>query len=218
MTLKLKASVIVIVFIIGATLLSYPGTVSCALLTSDELTENKASLLSAAKTRITEKFGPMGSDPTVVFVDNAKSFWPLALNDYGSTSFVGFKTCVTIGPKGQNIDVVAHELMHAEIEHRVGFWGRTNRLPVWFEEGLAMQVDLRPRFDLAGDLNTSYVTQLNYAKIFFVSDPDSLTANYTAAKVEVSQWEESVGSETVYQLLEQIKEGAEFSSIWPPVK
>ena len=30
--------------------------------------------------------------------------------------------CIFIGPKGRNADVVAHELVHAEVFERVSLW------------------------------------------------------------------------------------------------
>ena len=68
---------------------------------------------------------------------------------HGSSRFAPFLPTVNIiGPKGMNIDVVAHEWMHSEIAHQSGFITRNYRLPTWFDEGLAMQVDFRPEFSL----------------------------------------------------------------------
>jgi len=117
-----------------------------------------------------------------------------------------------VGPKGQNIDVVAHELMHAELFDRVGFWGRITEVPVWFDEGLAMQVDFRPKYLLPGGATpkTKTVTSLNAARDFFVSDDDLLTWNYSAAKIEVAQWLVQVGKDSVYNRLERIRAGDSF--------
>ena len=46
-----------------------------------------------------------------------------------------------------SIDVTAHELVHAELAQRLGFWTRTVKLPVWFDEGIAVQLDRRADFD-----------------------------------------------------------------------
>lgn len=172
-------------------------------------------LILEAKNRIQQTFGPLNSRPIVVFFDNPTAFWPLKPNEYGSTNFIGSRTCVMIGPKGQNHDVVAHELMHAEIAYRVGWWGRLTQLPVWFDEGLAMQVDWRPRYVLSGGANaeTKTVRALNFPGDFFLSDDQLLTKNYAFAKSEVALWVNEVGKASVYKQLERIRLGESFNAI-----
>ncbi|MGC1440713.1 MAG: hypothetical protein WA888_08900, partial [Burkholderiaceae bacterium] len=113
-----------------ATAYARPAAAACVFATNDEFSDQQIALLADARTRITETFGAPVSTPQVFFFNSSDSLWQLRQNSYGSTTFLGYKTCVSIGPKGQNVDVVAHELMHAEIEHRVGFWTRTMKLPV----------------------------------------------------------------------------------------
>ena len=172
-------------------------------------------LLSNAKGRIGEAFGDPQSVPTVVFFNSATSFWPFQLNEYGSTQFIGPKTCVLIGPRGRSVDVVAHELMHAEIADRIGVRAKFTDLPTWFDEGLAMQVDFRPDYDLAegGDHDTRSVRALRSAKEFFAPDPKQLTNNYASAKAEVAGWIEQVGEASVYARLERMRRGEPFASV-----
>ena len=108
-------------------------------------------LLSDAKGRIREVFGEPRSKPLVLLFDEETGFGPFRLNEYGSTQFIGSRTCVLIGPKGQNVDVVSHELMHAETADRIGFVAKFTELPTWFDEGLAMQVDFRPAYDIPAE-------------------------------------------------------------------
>lgn len=194
---------------------AYPGVAACVVATDNNQYSTKQKLLlQEARGRIENIFGPMQSRPIILFFDEQDAFWPLTLNEYGSTSSVGNKTCVMIGPKGQNIDVTAHELMHAEVVLRVGRWQKWFELPVWFDEGLAMQVDYRGRYDLPKDSETSYVTQLDSVAEFYVSDDKQLTRNYASAKYEVAKWMSVVGNASAYQHLDSIKDGGSFAAIW----
>jgi len=172
-------------------------------------------LLLNAKGRIGEIFGEPQSIPIVVFFNSSTSFWPFRLNEYGSTQFIGAKTCVFIGPKGQNVDVIAHELMHAEIADRIGVWAKFTDLPTWFDEGLAMQVDFRPEYDVAGGTNfeAQSVRALRSASEFFVPDSKQLTNNYASAKAEVALWIERVGYSHVYAQLERMRRGELFEIV-----
>ena len=211
--------ILIFTLIAGLTASSYPGVTACIVASEKgRFSITQKQLLQEARDRIENKFGPLKSKPTVVFFNERDSFWPLTLNEYGSTSFLGYKTCVMIGPKGQNIDVTAHELMHAEIEHRVGYWRRWIELPIWFNEGLAMQVDHRKRYNLPKGTETSYVKKLNSISDFSVSDHNLLTNHYASAKSEVALWISKVGTGVLYDLLNSIKEGRSFESVWQSSK
>ncbi len=173
------------------------------------------ALLDAARVRIRDTFGAPRARPVILFFNDPQAFWPLRLNTYGSTSFVGSRACVLIGPKGQDVDVVAHELMHAELFDRVGFWGRFTEVPVWFDEGVAMQVDLRQRYDVpeGEPVDTAYVRRLERASQFAVSDDRQLTRHYAAAKAEVSRWLQEIGPQGLYARFERLHAGEPFSQV-----
>jgi hypothetical protein len=189
------------------------------LVASDTLEPNQAGmiqrLLSDAKGRIGEVIGDPRSKPIVLFFDSSASFGPFQLNDYGMTQFVGSRTCIFIGPKGQNVDVIAHELVHAETADRVGSWARATVLPTWFDEGLAMQVDFRPEYEIQARtiVDSRYVQELRSARHFFASNPELLTDNYASAKIEVARWAKRVGYSSIYANLERIRQGEAFESV-----
>lgn len=200
-------------FSLGVTAIAYagyalPGETACALvkfaelepLPNGTLVEQSSSaaerttfieLESQARERIKETFSAPRAQPIVVVFRDSQTFWPLKLNTYASAAFVGSRVCVFIGPQGQNIDVVAHELMHAELANRVGHWRRNFDIPAWFDEGVAMQVDLRARYNWSnqqGKSNDSgYVRQFDSQGQFNDADDKQLTRNYAAAKAEVAQ-------------------------------
>ena len=171
-------------------------------------------LISKARARIENTFGTPHAKPIVVFFQDTQFFWPLKLNAYGSTSFIGSRACIMVGPKGQNLDVVAHELMHAELFERVGYLRRFTEVPVWFDEGIAMQVDFRPRYELPkGELiDTTYVRQLETAREFFQPNDQQLTKNYAAAKAEVAHWLSEADAQSLYQRFERIRTGEQFNA------
>lgn len=192
------------------TALSDGTRVQARISASDE--KQLAALLAVARTRIGNTFGAPRAQPVVLFFQDPDAFWPLQLNTYGSTSFLGTRTCVMVGPHGHNVDVVAHELMHAELAHRVGYWRRWTEVPTWFDEGVAMQVDHRPRYDLtpAEAASAASVRNLETGHQFFVADDRTLTWHYAAAKAEVAHWIATAGTSDLYERLEQVRSGVAF--------
>jgi hypothetical protein len=169
---------------------------------------DSAELVSQGRARIEKTFGTPRADPIIVVFHSPKAFWPLRLNSYGSTQFVGPRACVLIGPGGQNVDVTAHELLLVELWHRVGAWRRFF-IPTWFDEGVAMQVDHRPAYTLpvAPENGTASVRGLNSPAQFYRGDDAQLTRNYAFAKAEVAVWLARVGVDQLYPTLERIQAG-----------
>jgi uncharacterized protein YccT (UPF0319 family) len=208
--------------------LALPGPTACLLLgvadlqkladgslaeSESEVDQQRfAQLTRDARLRIESTFGAVESKPIIVFFDQTNGFGPFRLNAYGSAASIGSRTCVMVGPKGQNVDVVAHELMHAEFDHRVGFL-KSLQLPTWFHEGVAMQVDYRPQYSLSPQdaQNTAYVRDLTAPSTFNEGDDQALTRNYASAKHEVASWLSKVGPTSLYSRLKRMKDGQSFA-------
>jgi hypothetical protein len=220
--IKHKLLVAVLTFILtSATAFSFalPGPSACLLIGSAKLyklsdgslvasesevdQQRYINLTKDARARIESTFGAVESKPILVFFDQPDGFGPFRMNAYGSTQFIGSRACVMVGPKGQNVDVVAHELMHAEIHYRMGYLKRFLQLPTWFDEGVAMQVDYRPQYSLLlqDSQNAAYVRGLTTYSTFFKGDNQALTRNYSSAKHEVASWLSKVGSVYLYSRL-----------------
>lgn len=168
-----------------------------------------------SRKRIANTFGEPEAKPIIVYLSRTNEFGLFKLNAFGSTQLLGSRACVMIGPKGQSVDVVAHELMHAEIHQRVGFWHRFMNIPTWFDEGLAMQVDNRPQYALTGDdeYAKNAVRQLTTSSAFFSSSEKVVVSNYAKARALVADWVAKVGNASVYQRLDQLRDGKSFENV-----
>jgi hypothetical protein len=221
------------VAMVGTAAFALPGPTACALvgfaglnsigqglLTDSESEAERRryiELVRDARARIEATFGTPESNPILVMLDQSSGLGPFRLNSYGSTQMVGSRACVMVGPKGQNVDVVAHELMHAELHHRVGFVQRFLQVPTWFDEGVAMQVDYRSDYLLSAQeaANSDYVRLLTTGSAFFAVEREALTRNYASAKAVVASWTARTGAATLYQRLSRIKSGESFAEVVP---
>ena len=210
-----------------------PGITACALvgvaglhtLDDGSLTDSESEadrrhymkLVSNARERIVSTFGPAESKPIVVFFNGPDGFGPFKLNRYGSMETFGSRACVMIGPKGQNLDVVSHELMHGELRYRVGSLRSFLQVPTWFDEGVAMQVDYRNRYLLTPQETQSsdYVKALTTTSSFLAANDEALTRNYASSKQVVASWIKRVGAADLYPQLHRIKNGESFSDVFP---
>ena len=179
---------------------------------SPEEQDRYVRLTFESRERIANTFGEPTARPVLVYFSRPDGFGPFKLNAFGSTQFIGPRACVMIGPKGQNIDVVAHELMHAEIHERAGYWNRFMHIPTWFDEGLAMQVDYRPQYVLAAEDEHAKdaVRQLTSFSSFFNGGEKVVVSNYAKARAIVAEWVTKVGKGSVYSRLHQLRAGESF--------
>jgi len=45
---------------------------------------------------------------------------------------------IIFGPKGQKIDIIAHEYTYAEVHYRVGWLNHLLNVPICFSEGITL--------------------------------------------------------------------------------
>lgn len=153
----------------------------------------------------------------------------------GMTHLTPFGAYIILSPEGINVDVLSHELSHAELMERLGWKTRRQKVPIWFDEGLAMLVD--KRFEYWTTLQEDWRSLINSEKkdsklvsdsnFYSSSNFDSLTfssfslqnlqtteqfftenaqVHYFLAQEEVSRWYKNKGQKGLLELIDSLKE------------
>ena len=194
-----------------------PGIFASSDVTIDQRL-NFGRLHAAAKRRIADTFGATRASPVIVIgsTQALRHLFP-GSSSYASTIYVPYRSCVIVGPKGHDVDILAHEELHAEMHYRVGHWHRLTQIPTWFDEGLAMQVDYRERYIWArqsGAVDSGSVKRWTSRAQFFSGNDAELTRHYAMAKEEVRLWLQKLGHSNLYDFLERIRLGDGFVEIY----
>jgi hypothetical protein len=181
---------------------------------SPEAQKNKhieiLSIISAGKKRITSTYGTMASFPKIVIATNKNEVASFAINSIGQTHPTPIGQCVVIGPDGQNIDVVSHELLHAEVVHRVGWINYKFKIPFWFGEGIATIVDHREHILVKNiSLTRDKVEGVKLKDLDFFTDGNTYE-NYLAARLAVDKLDRT----SLYKNLAKIREGEKFNDVF----
>ncbi len=179
---------------------------------SEEQAETITGLIDSASERIDLVYGTPESKPRLLVTSNSQMAAKWGANETASMHRMPWGSCIVIGPKGQNVDVIAHEWLHAEIQHRIGFFRFLKEIPVWFDEGAALTVDYREPFlpeniDLA-DSEIMAVKNLKSGRSFF---SNHIRQNYQAARLAV---ESLIRNENFYNELERISSGESFENVF----
>ena len=178
----------------------------------DEQAANFTDILELAFERIEALYGTPVSEPRIIIAPTAEAALAWGANETASMHRLPWRSCIVIGPKGQNVDVVAHEWLHAEIQQRVGFIRLLQEIPVWFDEGAALTVDHRAPFvpdniELT-EAEIAEVIRRSSAKAFFSGD---IRKNYQAARLAV---EPLIVPEQFYADLGRISAGEPFDQVF----
>ena len=144
----------------------------------------------------------------------------------GMTHLTPFGAYIILSPEGTNIDVLSHELSHAELMQRLGWQTRRKKIPIWFDEGLAMLVD--KRFEYWKELHSDWkkltdietknsifpnhykkdnkdrfsLQNLQTTEQFFTEDAQ---VHYFLAQEEVSRWYRKEGQQGILELIDKLK-------------
>lgn len=167
--------------------------------------EKLLSIINKGKARVSTTFGNMISEPKVIITTNDKESASFGSNAYGKALLTPLGQCLIFGVEGQNIDVIAHEYTHAEVHYRVGWLDHWLKVPVWFNEGVALLVDFRKPYLLENiDLSQA---EVNVVKS---SEFDFSISSYKAARVLV----DGIDKSKLYSNLAKIKQGQDISSVF----
>lgn len=169
------------------------------------------SLLSDAKKRVGNLYGEFTADPVIIAGHTMEVMTTFGGNSYnraGRTSITPITSFIILGPEGiQSLDVLSHEMAHAEFSERIGYWNR-NSIPNWFDEGLALQFDDRYSETEWQTWTDDGRLGLDLDQIGIITHDNRL--GYLTAKHEVQRWLDSVDQEDLLKLIQSIRSGSEF--------
>jgi len=171
-----------------------------------------SNMLASARERIAHHYGTPAAEPLIVVLSSQEEKQSFGLYDLpGKFLFVPWGSYLLLSHQEANVDVVAHELAHAEVVHRVGYLKRQLEIPTWFDEGVAMQVDYRPRYDSSRAISFSEferVVSLATPGDFWTNDKLKNIENYRGAKAAYLELLKHTDMD-LYSLLSEIEAGSD---------
>ena len=175
------------------------------------------TLIFDARSRIAKRFGAPISKPTIIISEGQKEQKQFKL--YGAPGkllIAPWGNYLILSNKLKSLDVAAHELVHAEIAERLGYLARMRKIPTWLDEGIALQVDHRPKYSQLKHINQTEIDRvmsLSSPKLFWSQELEQNIINYQSAKVAVEEYVlPAIESKGLYRILEEIKAGESVES------
>jgi hypothetical protein len=155
------------------------------------------ALVELASVRVAQFWGRKNCNPKYIYCESDNDFKRFG-SPYKVPALTHVKSCsyIVISNQGIDLDIIAHEISHAEFYERIGFYNWSFKIPRWFDEGLAMQNDNRSFFseDTLKIKSDNYnnmpdVKKLKTGRQFNEQgSPEQIMLNFMTAKHEVKNW------------------------------
>lgn len=180
--------------------------------------------IDKAKSRVEKFFGNTESSPIIIISGSKEKLSRLGGDhDTKTIAFNGSKSYISLSVNYTDTDIIAHELTHSEVHYRIlkgKFFINTN-LPVWFDEGLAMQNDCRKEFDdsqwealTRNSENLEDISQYTTPEAFYNQDNEITTEHYILARHTVKDWIEQNGKDKLFSILTDLNSGKAFDDVF----
>ena len=126
------------------------------------------------------------------------------------------KNYISVSDEYLNIDIIAHELTHAELHTRLNMKALKS-IPTWFDEGLATQNDYREQYGLDAWIeqtdngkNALPLEDMDTGFEFYADPVEDRRFRYLNANHEVSVWMDTHQQIGLLELLDKLNNGEEF--------
>ena len=131
-------------------------------------------------------------------------------------SFPSEKHYICISDEYLELDILAHEITHAELRARLTARAQ-GKVPTWFDEGLALQNDYRERYSeeqwisqTGNGKNVIAPEDMDTPAEFYAGEAEDRRFRYLNAKHELDRWMATHGQQGLLELIEKLNNGEDF--------
>ena len=187
----------------------------------DEITH----LIDEAKSRVKDFYGSLTCpDRTAIIICDDEKLLAKLGGDHDthhlSTLFPVKRSYVSVSTEYLTIDILAHELSHAELYERLS--GKAfRRVPTWFNEGIALQNDYCEQYgpeawaeQTDNGKNIVAHEDMDTAAEFYSGTKEDRRFRYLNAKHDIAEWLEKHGLQGFMALIDSLNGGEDFSAAY----
>ena len=182
-----------------------------------------AALIDEAIARDTDFFGSLVCrDHTIIIICDDEKLLAKLGGDHDTQTVLSpvKKSYVSVSTEYLNVDVLAHELTHAELHERLSSKA-LRRIPTWFDEGIALQNDYREQYSpetwaeqTDNGKHTVAHEDMDTGAEFYSGTREDRRFRYLNAKHDVSEWLENHGLQDFMNLIDRLNGGEDFRAAY----
>jgi hypothetical protein len=176
-------------------------------------TADMAKTVSLAQQQVVRFFGSREANPRI-FVCLTEACYLRWANDNWSAAKSVDDKYVFVSPRGMNTAILAHELTHIEIYHRLGW--QTRKIPAWFREGLAVWVSEDERYLRTPGAKDRCLFHGTEARAVVTTQAWDASPHHTSlygqSACEVGKWiDQHGGPKAILVLIDNLRAGRSFA-------
>jgi hypothetical protein len=173
------------------------------------------ALIESATKRVVHFWGDKKASPVFIYCEQDADFKKYSINAGApAVTYCKLGEHIVLSNDGIDLNIIAHEISHAELYARVGFYIWTFKLPDWFKHGLAMQNDYRSYYseDTLKVRTNNFkslpdITKFKTGAEFYSGSMDQIMLRYMIAKYVIRLW---YTPEKLQQLIGDLQAGKSF--------
>ncbi|MCR4787478.1 MAG: hypothetical protein K5888_02725 [Lachnospiraceae bacterium] len=176
-------------------------------------------MIEQAKDRVRTFFGDVRFQDETIFIicDDEKLTRKLG-EDHGTVIFYfpSETHYICISDEYLELDILAHEITHAELHTRLSAEAQ-KAIPTWFDEGIALQNDYREKYSEAqwtqqtdNGKNAVALEDMDTPAEFYAGEAKDRRFRYLNAKHELDLWMTIHGQYGLLELFDKLNDGADF--------
>lgn len=115
-------------------------------------------------------------------------------------------------------DIIAHEMAHTVLYNNIGWYKTKFKIPTWFDEGLAMQVDDRDYYSIDSllakqqqGLKLPDIRMYEKPAAFFSGTGEEIMLHFSTAKYAVHEW---LKTHSLEKFIDAMNNGKDFEEAW----
>ena len=176
-------------------------------------------IISQAEERDKAFFGELSFlDETIIIICDDEKLISKIGNDHATPTYFApsKKHYICISDKYLELDILAHEITHAELHTRLSK-DALERMPTWFDEGLATQNDYREQYSeeqwveqTDNGKNTVALEDMDTPSEFYAGEVEDKRFRYMNAKHELAGWMAEHGQKGLLELIDELNNGTDF--------
>ena len=181
--------------------------------------EEAIGRIDSAKERVKDFFGDLCclEDTVIIICDDDLLLSRLGGDhDTKTCYFPAKKHYISVSDEYFNVDILAHELTHAELHTRLSESAQ-KKIPTWFDEGIALQNDYRELYSFEtwvkqtdNGSHTVALEDMDEASEFYAGTVEDRRFRYLNAKHEVDGWMETHKRQGLMELIDKLNNGEAF--------
>ena len=157
----------------------------------------------------------------LIICDDAEISRKIGEKDTHTYFFPQKKDWICISNEWYHVDVVSHELTHAELHSHMTTGDAQRRLPSWFDEGVATQNDYREQYSYANWIeqtdngrNAVAIEDMDTPAEFYAGEAEDRRFRYLCARHEVAVWLEAHSVQELLELVDKVNAGEDFDTLY----